>query len=66
MLDALVEQYPRRIARGQLAELIGLEPSGGTFSTYLSRLRSNGLAEVNGDGVRAAETLFEMAGAAGR
>lgn len=32
--------------------------SGGTFSNYLSSLRTNGLAEVQGGMVRAGETLF--------
>jgi len=33
--------------------------TGGTFNTYLSRLRSNGLAVVEGRRVRAADVLFE-------
>lgn len=68
MLDALVDYYPSALTRQQLAEKLGLEASGGTFSTYLSRLRSNGLAEVDRGTVRAAETLFtgEVPKGAGR
>ncbi len=32
--------------------------SGGTFQTYLSTLRRNGLAEVQGGWVRPSDTLF--------
>ena len=45
MLDALYAAYPQAIDREQLAEHIGMTPTGGSFNTYLSRLRSNGLLE---------------------
>jgi hypothetical protein len=41
-----------------LAEASGYEVTGGTFSTYLGVLRRNGLIAVDGDSVRASETLF--------
>jgi hypothetical protein len=59
MLDVLVAAYPDWLTREQLAEALDMAASGGTFSTYLSRLRSNGLAEVQGAQVRAGSVLFE-------
>ena len=44
--------------REALAGELGLAASGGTFSTYLSRLVSNGLATRLPEGVRAAGELF--------
>ena len=58
MLDALVAAYPGWLTREQLGERAGFTPSGGTFGTYLGTLRRNGLATVEGDTVRASETLF--------
>lgn len=36
--EALIEAYPRWMSREELGERAELEPTGGTFSTYLSRL----------------------------
>jgi hypothetical protein len=58
MLDALLAAYPARMTRDQLADAAGLERSGGTFGSYLSSLRSNGLADVTSDGIRAADVFF--------
>lgn len=58
MLDLLVGTYPAGWSRTDLATEVGLEPSGGTFGTYLSILRRNGLVDVDGDRVRASSTLF--------
>lgn len=62
MLDVLVKHYPHWISREELnAELDPpLTVSAGTFSTYLSRLRSNGLIEVRADGLRASADLFTV------
>jgi len=43
---------------GELAHRAGYEISGGTFNTYLSTLRRNGLADTTGDTVRANDVLF--------
>jgi hypothetical protein len=58
MFDVVVDAYPGSVSRAELAEAVEMAPSGGTFSTYLSVLRSNGLVEVNGQDVRASQTLF--------
>jgi hypothetical protein len=63
MLAVLAERYPATLEREVLAEELGLAASGGTFSTYLSRLVSNGLAtRFPAGGVRAAGELFPARG----
>lgn len=58
MLDILIEMYPDTLNRQELAEKAGYEVSGGTFNTYLSVLRRNGLIEDQGREIRASGTLF--------
>ena len=58
MLAVLAGRYPATVDREVLAKELGLAASGGTFSTYLSRLVSNGLATRLPEGVRAAGELF--------
>ena len=49
---------------GTRSEAAGLEASGGTFSTYLSRLSGNGLIEKDGDTIRVCDDLFIALGSA--
>lgn len=65
MLAVLAARYPATVDREALAGELGLAASGGTFSTYLSRLVSNGLATRLPEGVRAAGELF-LAGSEAR
>lgn len=58
MLRELAGHWPRWLTREDLAVRLGLAASGGTFSAYLSRLRSPGLIEVDGPKVRAAASLM--------
>lgn len=58
MLDELVAFYPAAMTRDELAERVGMAASGGTFAAYLSTLRTNGLAVVDGAEVSASPTLF--------
>nr|WP_246701114.1 DUF87 domain-containing protein [Rhodopseudomonas sp. BR0C11] len=58
MLDALAERYPRWTTRADLAEAIGLAVTGGTFATYVSRLKSPGLIETDGNQIRCAPALM--------
>lgn len=53
LIDALVEHG--RLDRKSLAEAVGIEASGGTFGTYLSRLTANGVVEKVGETYRLAE-----------
>ncbi len=58
MFDVLVENYPNPVSKEYLGESVGMVHSSGSFGTYLSILRSNGIAETNRDGVRASDNLF--------
>jgi hypothetical protein len=49
MLSALAQLHPTPLTRSQVATLSDISPAGGTFSDYLSAIRSNGLiAEERG------------------
>jgi hypothetical protein len=58
MLRALVETYPNGLAKDELAAAVHMDLGGGSFRTYLSALRSNGLAEYEDGVVRASPSLF--------
>jgi len=58
MFDALVDIYPRQIDKAELGERTEMSYNSGTFGTYLSLLRRNGLAEVTGISVKASPNLF--------
>ncbi len=58
MLRAIAERYPASITREELGEVTSFTPSGGTFGTYVSELRRNGLIEIQGDDIKASPTLF--------
>ena len=58
MFEVLVENSPLSLTKEELGERTGLASTSGTFGTYLSMLRSNGLAEVSSEGVKASEHLF--------
>lgn len=59
MFDHLVDLYPHSIEKDELANAIEMTQSG-TFSTYLSILKSNELAEIEGSEVKAHPALFEV------
>lgn len=50
MLEILIERS--ELTRAQLGTLAGVSPRGGTFSTYLSWLSTNGLIEKDGEKIR--------------
>jgi uncharacterized protein len=56
MIDALVNANGA-LDRSDLAEVCELTAGAGTFSTYLSRLRSNGLVTVSGSTVELSDLL---------
>jgi len=58
MFDALIERYPDRMSKEELAAAADLSVISGTFGTYMSKLRGNGLIEGNGEGIKASENLF--------
>jgi hypothetical protein len=58
MLDILLKCWPDWLTREELGGSSGYTASGGTFGNYLSILRRNGLVEISGGDLRAAEALF--------
>ena len=61
MLRALAGAHPDELTRDELADQLNLAAGGGTFSAYLSRLKSPGLIEVSKTGVRASDSLMGAA-----
>lgn len=58
IIDLFVERPAGAvIERNEIARHVNLEATGGTFSNYLSKLRSNGVIEKIGDGFRMDEAL---------
>ena len=62
MIDVLLKAHPSAMDRANLADKVGMVATGGTFQTYLSRLKINGLVEILGRKVKASPTLFLDAG----
>jgi len=58
MIDALMAAHPRGMDRGDLADRVGMTATGGTFQTYLSRLKSNGLIDMKGRTIALTDILF--------
>lgn len=58
IFDVMVENYPDAIHKEELGMVTNMIPSSGTFGTYLSLLRRNGLIETNGSLVAASKNLF--------
>lgn len=58
MLRKLADFYPNEVSRQRLAEHMNMTPTGGTFNTYLSRLRSPGLIEERGKDLRCSPNLM--------
>lgn len=62
MLRALAETLKDGLSRRELGALSGVKASGGTFGTYLSRLRQAGHIEDGGAGIRITDAGREVAG----
>lgn len=58
MLKVLAEVYPKSLSREELGEASGVSPAGGSFDTYLSRLRTLELIEGRGE-FKASAELFD-------
>jgi uncharacterized protein len=57
ILRVLIDHYPNIVPHEELGRLSGYEASGGSFRTYLSRLRTKEL--IDDRELRASEALFE-------
>ncbi len=58
IFDFLVASYPTTFTRDDVGSQVGLTARGGAFGRYLSILRNNGLIDVQGNMIKASETLF--------
>ena len=58
MFDILVSVYPASKTNYNLGLEADMSPTSGSFGTYLSMLKSNGLIEVTGTEVKASDNLF--------
>lgn len=58
MFDILLREYPDGLSRQELADAAELAASSGTYSNYLSILRTNNLIEEYDGMVTASRTLF--------
>lgn len=58
ILGVLLQHYPESITRTELGELSGYAPTGGSFSTYLSKLSSLGLIKYVQGSVTTTDLLF--------
>lgn len=61
MLEAL-SMWPNGLTKSQLGTQAKVKKSGGSFGTYISRLRSRDLITIEGDLVRITETGLEATG----
>jgi hypothetical protein len=61
MLDALIAAYPNGLTKDEIGAAAEIATTGGTFSTYLSELVRNQLAEREGGTYRATEILMHGA-----
>ncbi len=59
LAEVLLARWPRLMTRDELAAESSLTASAGTFSTYLSRLRSRGMIELQGKQIRLNPALME-------
>jgi hypothetical protein len=59
MLRTLGRKYPSDMNKEALAAEVGMSNSSGSFGTYLSTLRRNGLIVSTPKGLKAADELFE-------
>lgn len=58
MFDVLVDVYPQQLEKAELGERTEMSYNSGTFSTYLTLLRRNGLVEMSGTSIKANPNLY--------
>lgn len=59
LAEVLLKTWPEAVSRAELASEAGMTASGGTFTTYLGRLRKRGMIEESGKMVRLNPALME-------
>lgn len=58
ILRVLGERHPKELTKQEVGDAVGMSYSSGSFATYLSTLKRNGLIEVRGNQLRAADELY--------
>lgn len=58
ILKYLASSYPSERSKSQIGEAVELSSSSGSFNTYLSTLKRNGLITANGTLLKASDELF--------
>jgi hypothetical protein len=58
MLGTLIDAYRASLSRDELAEITGYTASRDTFGKYLGTLQRNGLMGIEGQQIRAGDTLL--------
>ena len=59
ILQFLYEYHPNPISKEEIGENVGFEPGGGTFNTYLSELKRNGLINMEDTNILISQEFFE-------
>jgi hypothetical protein len=58
MLRVLGNKYPHRLSRQALGDFVEMSSTSGSFGTYLSTLKRNGLIKIESGEIKAADELF--------
>jgi hypothetical protein len=58
MLRVLGKKYPQALSKEALGDLVEMSSTSGSFGTYLSTLKRNGLISISSGQVKAADELF--------
>ena len=58
MLRVLFDNYPNSLSREELGDYAEISSTSGTFSTYLTTLKRNGLIKVEGQEIKISEEFF--------
>ena len=58
MFEYLVNSHPNFVSKEELGNAVGMVHTSGSFGTYMSILRSNGIVDVTNQGIKASDNLF--------
>ncbi len=58
LVEVLIKRWPHLTTADALASDVGMTATGGTFKTYVGRLRANGLVEESGKRMRLAAAIM--------
>jgi len=59
ILQFIYESYPNTLTMEDIGINTGFESSGGTFNTYISELKRNGLIIIEGNNIKISGEFFE-------